>query len=141
MRSLTRSAVCLACVIMATGGAEAGPIQISDPVLRSYVDASVQWSSAFRDQNARVQWFREDDDWLARYALTHGKAQLVEWNDRAAFLGAVGAAAIAWTWSLPQKPEKDQPAGVPEPATLVLFGLGAVALARAATRRTGVVAS
>jgi hypothetical protein len=137
MRLSVRLAVCLACVTLTARAADAAPILASEAVVGGHA-APAAWDSPFRDRDAHLQWF-DDDDWLTLYALEPGKAYLVDWTDRPAFLRPVSESAIAWKRHAPRKPEKDQPAGVPEPATLLLFGLGVTAFARSQRRRAPAV--
>ena len=133
MRLVTGFAVCLVCVIATTRSAAAGPIHTPDAVTQDYFDRHSSWLS-LADRNARIQPFRDHLDWLSVYRFETGRphgrfAPLVDWDDRLHYFG-VGDWSILPTWRPLVEPEQDQPAGVPEPATLLLFGVGAIAFVR-----------
>jgi hypothetical protein len=135
MRLITGFAVCLVCVMTPTRSAEAGPIHTPDATTRGYFERHAGWLP-LSDRDAHALPFRDQLDWLSRHAVKTGKpygrfADLIDWAE---FLGQAGPTPISPAWHPPVKPEKDEPAGVPEPATLLLFGIGAVAFARAGRR-------
>ena len=133
MRFLTPLAVCVASLLITTHSAEAGPIHDVAAVIHHDVDRVASWVPA-KSRDLYHPDFLDRLEWVSFYEFTPGKsrgvAHLIEWNDDAAFLGLLAKAEFASKRQRPSKPEKEQPAGVPEPSTLLLMGAGAVALFR-----------